>query len=164
MAPRAVKEVLEIDEDHLAPLVEAIASLELVEGWINLTPGVPSNTVIEDRSLVSWFAGAQSVEAPLATWMPSAPGSTASGTLGVLHRRGRLHREGLAGMASIPSSWRNRQDHARRGLLFEVPETTPAELAEIMVSVVEELTTVTTTGRYLVEVFRRPARSVKRPV
>jgi hypothetical protein len=156
VARRAVKEVLELEEGDLATLSAAIGSLELVEGWVNITPGVPSNLIVEDRSLVSWLAGSQSLEAPLATWMPSAPGSAASGTLGILHRRGRLHREGLAGLASIPSGWRCKQDHARRGLLFEVSQTTPEQMAEVMVSVVEELATVPTTGRYLAEVFRRP--------
>jgi hypothetical protein len=156
VARRAVKEVLELEEGDLSVLLVAVDSLREVEGWINLTPGVPANLVQEDRSLVSWFSGTQQVEAPLATWMPSARGPELVGTLGVLHRRGRLHRQGLAGLASIPSSWRCKQDHARRGLLFEVSGCTDAELAEAMISVVEELATVPTTGRYLAEVFRRP--------
>jgi len=155
VAKRAVKDVLEFDEGDLAGLIAAIDSLEVVDGWINVTPGVPSNLVVEDRSMVSWLAGAQQVEAPLATWMPTSAIGSVRGTLGVLHRRGRLHREGLAGLASIPSSWRCKQDHARRGLLFEVPSATSSVLAEAMVSVVEELATVPTTGRYLAEVFRR---------
>ena len=156
MARKASKEVLELEETDLSPLVAAIDSLELSSGWVNLTPGVPAELVVEDRSLVSWLAGAQQVEAPLATWMPTATGRSSSGTLGVLHRRGRLHRQGIAGLVSIPASWRCTQDHARRGLLFEVDQASSAELAEAMVAVVEELADVPTTGRYLAEVFRRP--------
>ena len=156
MARKASKEVLELEETDLSALVSAIDSLELTSGWINLTPGVPAELVVEDRSLVSWLAGAQQVEAPLATWMPPATGRSSSGTLGVLHRRGRLHRQGIAGLDSIPASWRCTQDHARRGLLFEVGQASSVELAEAMVAVVEELADVPTTGRYLAEVFRRP--------
>jgi len=153
--PRARKEVIEFDEENLEPLEAALRSLEVVEGWINVTPGVPSDQVIEDASVFSWLLGSRQISAPMATWMPAPPGSRGAGTLGILHSRGRLHREGIASLVSIPSSWRNLQDHARRGLLFEVLETTPTQMAEVMVAAVEELATVSTTGRYLAEVFRR---------
>ena len=91
----------------------------------------------------------------MATWMPEAGGPSGTGTLGILHARGRLHREGLAGLAAIPSGWRCTQDHARRGLLFAVRGASDLEIAESMVGVVEELATVTTTGRYLAELFLR---------
>jgi hypothetical protein len=153
---RATKEVIECEEGDLTPLIAILTDVDRRDGWVNLTPGVPADIDLdEDRSLVSFLAGSSRVEAPLATWMPAQRGSGKPGTLGVLHRRGRLHRAGLAGLASIPSSWRCRQDHARRGLLFEVVSTTPSELAETMVAVVEELTTLPTTGRYLAELFTR---------
>ena len=41
--------------------------------------------------------------------------------------------------------------------MFEVSSASDAEVAEAMLSVVEELTTVPTTGRYLAEVFTRPS-------
>jgi hypothetical protein len=153
---RAAKEVIELEEQDLSPLVDALRGLAEQGGWINLTPGVPAEAVGDpDRSLLAFLAGSSRPEAPLATWMPARPGAASAGTLGVLHRRGRLHREGLAALASIPSSWRCTQDHARRGLLFEVPEASELDVAEALVAVVEELATVPTTGRYLAEVFRR---------
>jgi len=157
MATRAEKVALEFEEDDLSTLEGAIRSLEVLEGWINVTPGVPADVVVDDRSMVSWLAGSRQMSAPLATWMPKGPGASTTGTLGVLHARGRLHQDGLAGLASIPSAWRCLQDHARRGLLFEVVSSTPSEIAETMVAVVEELATVPTTGRYLAEVYRRGA-------
>jgi hypothetical protein len=48
-------------------------------------------------------------------------------------------------------------DHARKGLIFEVTSASDAEVADAMLAVVEELTTVPTTGRYLAEVFTRSA-------
>ena len=155
MGNRAIKEVIEVEEDSLSSLVAALASLQQVEGWVNLTPGIPTEAANEDRSLFSWLAGSATPRAPLATWMPPIPGSEGRGQLGILHPRGRLRREGIAGLVSIPSSWRCRQDHARRGLVFDVPVVPSLELAEIMVAAVEELALTPTTGRYLAEVFRR---------
>ena len=155
MAKRAVQEALEFEEGDLGPLERAIRSLEVTSGWINVTPGVPSDLVAEDRSFFSALIGSRQMAVPLATWMPAAPGSGTVGTLGVLHGRGRLQRKGLAGLVSIPASWRSQQDHARRGLIFEVTNASPAQIAEAMVAVVEELAMVPTTGRYLAEIFRR---------
>ena len=156
MAARTTKEILEVDEGDLSPLVAAIDSLTTREGWINLTPGVPADVVPEQqRSVFTWLVGAAGPAAPLATWMPSPPGSTKPGRFGVLHQRGRLNRQGIAGLASIPSSWKTAGDHARRGLLFDVAQATSVEIAEALTGIVEELATVPTTGRYLAELFRR---------
>lgn len=156
MATRASKEILEIDEGDLSPLISAIDALRTTEGWINVTPGVPAGVVEEQpRSVVTWLVGAAGPAAPLATWMPSPPGSNKPGRFGILHQRGRLNRQGIAGLASIPPSWKTAGDHARRGLLFDVPATSPDEIAEALTGVVEELATVPTTGRYLAELFRR---------
>lgn len=153
---RAAKEIIEFEEDELAPLLDALGRLHGVEGWLNLTPGVPAEVeVAQDGGLLAFFTGSRRLEAPLATWMPTAAAPSGTGTMGVLHNRGRLHRDGLAGLVSIPASWRCTQDHARRGLLFEVSGASDLELAESMVAVVEELATVTTTGRYLAELFLR---------
>ena len=156
MAGRATKEVLEFEESDLTVLAAAVASVDSGGGWINLTPGIPTEIAPQDRSLISFFVGTSGPTAPMATWMPAEPGSTKPGVLGILHSRGRLHRQGIAGFASIPPSWRCKQDHARRGLLFEVGAVTPGQMAETMVAAVEELATVPTTGRYLAEVFHRP--------
>lgn len=156
MAGRIAEEAVEID--GAAELEAQLRRLEEQEGWINLTPGIPAEAEVDpSRSLFSWLVGAPGPAAPMATWMPAKPGSSKPGQLGVLHARGRLHREGIAGLASIPASWRCTGDHARRGLVFEVDAATSREIAEAMLSVVEELTTVPTTGRYLAEVFLRPA-------
>ena len=126
------------------------------QGWINLTPGVPTELVDQPRpGLLGWLSGAPDQIAPLATWMPSEGSDANAGRLGVLHARGRLHREGVAGLAGIRPSWRLRQDHARRGLLFDIPSASDEEVAEGRVALVDELATVPTTGRYLAEVFVR---------
>ncbi len=151
---RAKKAVLDFALDDSALLVQALGSIDQGTGWINLTPGVPSELVGDDRSLFSWLVGSRPLIAPLATWMPAVAGSGKPGSLGILHGRGRLHAEEIAKLA-LPPSWRCRQDHARRGLLFDVGDTTANELATIMMRVVDQLAMVTTTGRYMAEVFTR---------
>ena len=118
---RPTKEIIEIDEDASLTLQRQIARVEDSGGWINLTPGVPADVVAEPpRSLFTWLVGSAGPAAPLATWMPGGPGSQGSGQLGILHAQGRLTREGIAGLVSIPTSWRCLGDNARRGLVFEV--------------------------------------------
>jgi hypothetical protein len=39
--------------------------------------------------------------------------------------------------------------------LFEVGQSTPEEMSNAMMGIVEELATLPTTGRFFVEVFRR---------
>ena len=151
---KATKEIIEIDQDAAQVLQGHLARVAASGGWINLTPGVPSDVVATPpRSLFTWLVGSAGPAAPLATWMPS--GSGTSGQLGILHARGRLTREGIAGLVSIPASWRCVGDHARKGLIFEVAQASDADVADAMLAVVEELTTVPTTGRYLAEVFTR---------
>ncbi|MEI8262630.1 MAG: hypothetical protein WCG59_02140 [Actinomycetes bacterium] len=155
MSPKARKEVLDFDGTDPEPLLSALGDLSHQEGWMNLTPGVPSDAIVEESSLFSWLSGARPQAAPMATWIPPATGSPKPGVLGVLHARGRLHPDGVAKLKSIPASWSCRQDHARRGLLFEVDQSTPEEMSKAMMGIVEELATLPTTGRFFVEVFRR---------
>ena len=115
MSPKARKEVLDFDGTDPEPLLRALGDLSHQEGWMNLTPGVPSDAIVEESSLFSWLSGARPQAAPMATWMPPATGSPKPGVLGVLHARGRLHPDGVAKLKSIPVSWSCRQDHARRG-------------------------------------------------
>jgi hypothetical protein len=154
MSQRTQKSVLDFARDDLSPLVEALHELETERGWINITPGIPAEAVEDDRSLFSWLTGARPQIAPLATWMPPEPGSTKPGVLGILHAGGRLTREELA-MLDLPGSWRSRQNHARRGLLYELGSWSPEEMATMMTRVVDRLAAMETTGRYLAEVFRR---------
>ena len=151
---RAEKAVLDFPREDLEALVDAIGAIDNGSGWVNVTPGIPTEAVQDEGSLFSWLVGARPQVAPLATWMPTAPSSTKPGTLGILHAGGRLYREGLAKLA-IPEGWRCRQDHARRGLLFDVDETTPEEMAGAMTRVVDQLAAVPTTGRYMAEVYYR---------
>ena len=74
--------------------------------------------------------------------------------MGVLHGRGRLHRDGIAKL-HLPEGWIVKQDHARRGLLINVGLSSPERVARTMIDLVDALAMVETTGRYFAEVFRR---------
>jgi hypothetical protein len=150
---RAEKAVLDFSHDDAGMLRDAIASLEGAKGWINVTPGIPSDAVADDRSLFSWLVGARPQVAPLVTWMPDEK-HAGVGTLGVLHARGQLTKEELAALG-VPEGWTLRQNHTRRGLLFFVPSIDADQLCEAMLRFSDALATVATTGRYLAEVFTR---------
>jgi hypothetical protein len=150
---RAEKAVLDFSRDDAGMLRDAIASFEVAKGWINVTPGIPSDAVADDRSLFSWLVGARPQVAPLVTWMPDEK-HAGVGTLGVLHARGQLTSQELAAL-DVPEGWMLRQNHARRGLLFFVPSIDADQLCTTMLRFSDYLATVATTGRYLAEVFTR---------
>jgi hypothetical protein len=151
---RANKAVLDFSRNDAAMLRDAISSLAVTEGWINVTPGIPSNAVADDRSLFSWLVGARPQVAPLVTWMADER-HAGVGTVGVLHARGQLSSGELA-VLEVPEGWVLRQNHARRGLLFFMPSIDADRLCEAMLRFSDDLATVETTGRYMAEVFTRP--------
>jgi hypothetical protein len=149
----AKRSTFEIREEDLSEMVTAMEAARATNGWLNCTPGVPDDYPQFRPSLFAWLVGPTPPGAPIVTWMPGHNGQP--DTLGILHAKGKIGLHQGANIASIPSSWRCRQDHNRRGLLFEVPAVTDAELATVIVSSCDELATVPTTGNYLVELFTR---------
>jgi hypothetical protein len=96
---------------------------EAGQGWINLLPGVDADE--EERQtmppgLFSLFSNRQP-PVTMATLVPPRPARRGieGVTVGLLHPTGAKSaaRLGEAGVA-IPSDWRVRQDHARRGLVL----------------------------------------------
>ena len=57
MSPKARKEVLDFARTDPEPLRSALSDLSHQEGWMNLTPGVPSDAIVEESSLFSWLSG-----------------------------------------------------------------------------------------------------------
>ncbi len=154
MMAKAEKTVLDFALSEISLLEQAVILISSGTGWINVTPGVPTEVGEEGGSLFSWLSGARPQIAPLATWMPALDGSGKPGSMGVLHGRGRLHRDGIAKL-HLPEGWIVKQDHARRGLLINVGLSSPERVARTMIDLVDALAMVETTGRYFAEVFRR---------
>lgn len=150
-------EVLTFEPDEPGPVLARMR--ELVEepgGWVNLEPEVPEEHVPDAPSGLSRLFGGRGPAIPLCTWTPPEPGrgGTEPMTLGVQHglgsrARGRLEELGLG----IPAGWVVRGDHARRGLVIEVPAD--ADLAGVLdwlLAAGEAVATVPVTGRWLAAV------------
>ena len=95
------------------------------EGWVNITPVVKDEDLmrIPDRSgLVGWFS-ARGPAVPVATWMPPATsGRPRPAQVGLAHGTGpnalpRLAEDGVV----LPATWVKRQDHAKHGVVADLP-------------------------------------------
>lgn len=118
---------IEFTAQDLAPLLTRMDALAARgKGWINIGPGLTQEEFAglpTQSTLGRWFSG-RGPAVPMATWNPT----DASGpvTIGVSHGTGpkaleRLADEGLG----LPPGWRKRQDHAKHGIVAEVPAATP---------------------------------------
>lgn len=94
-------------------------------GWINLQPALSDDEYnrIPDRSgLGAWFSGRGPAVAT-ATWTPGVlTGRVKPAQIGVEHGTGpnaldRLDEIGVG----LPAGWVKRQDHAKHGIVAEVP-------------------------------------------
>lgn len=148
------KRQLEFTDDR----TDALAALDSIvdgKGWCNVTPEVSADDVAVLTPSV--FSLRAKHGAPVASYVPAPPrkGERRSGTLGILHTRGRLGRERIATMLD-GAPFGLRQDHAQRGLLLEVPPETPSStLLEVTCTVLGSLCDFERTGRWRMDVFER---------
>jgi hypothetical protein len=149
------KRVVEFSDDHTTALA-AIEGIADGKGWCNLTPEVSADDV--DVLSPSVFSLRTQRGAPIASYVTSPPklGERSTGTLGVLHTRGRLGKERIAAMLD-GAPFTLRQDHNQRGMLLEVPADTPATtILDVMCRVLVELCDYERTGRWRMELYERP--------
>jgi hypothetical protein len=101
-------------------------------GWVNIGPALTEEQyrqVPEPSTLGSWFS-ARGPVVPLATWTPSVAGAKPRPvTVGIEHGAGPKAIEQLrdAGLP-LPAGWRKLQDHAKRGIVVEVPASSDHRL------------------------------------
>ncbi len=114
-------------------------------GWINIGPWLPDEVMAEvpQRSgLGAWFSGLGPY-IPMATWIPgTTTGRSATpAQVGIEHGTGRnaLARLSEAGHP-MPAEWRRRQDHAKHGIVAELPAG--VDLAEVVVWLIEAVTSL----------------------
>lgn len=94
-------------------------------GWINLHPVLDEDEQarLPDRSgMAAWFSGRGPAVAT-ATWMPATGGRRpAPAQIGLEHGTGprALDRLAEAGVP-LPTGWVRRQDHAKHGVVAELP-------------------------------------------
>jgi hypothetical protein len=107
---------------------EVLARMDLVAGgrggWINFHPRIDEDTEVPPESSLFGIFSASGPAVPICTWMPGKwRGERREPvSIGVQHATGprAVARLGSAGV-EVPTGWRVRQDHPRRGLVIMVP-------------------------------------------
>jgi len=120
--------------DNVGPVVAAMRRVDQRgdgRGWVNLSPvlSVEQALQVPSRSgLAAWFSG-RGPMVPMATWAPSGAGTRPRGSqVGVAHGTGPNGVDRLADRGVVPlEGWVTRQDHAKHGLVFDLPATYDVE-------------------------------------
>jgi len=97
------------------------------DGWINIGPGLTPEefAALPPRSTVSKWISGRGPAVPMATWTPpSAKGRGRPAQVGIAHGAGpnALDRLEAAGVV-LPAGWVKRGDHAKNGIVAELPDT-----------------------------------------
>ena len=149
-----VHRVVEFSDER----AEAVAGLDAVaagRGWCNVTPQIAADDV--EVLSVNVFSLRVKRGAPVATYVtsPDKRGVQRSGTLGVLHTRGKLGRERIERLQD-GAGFIVRQDHQQRGLLLEVPPGTSSDIIlATMCALLDSLCDYERSGKWRMDVYER---------
>jgi hypothetical protein len=141
--PRDETEQIEFAGDDTAALVGRMRTLAVDRsGWVNVRPLVDAEELPRRRGLDALLNAGLPLLA-IGTWIPGAGNRRGRepDTVGIQHPTGRRVATRLveAGLRP-PEGWRGIQDHARRGLIVELPEgTDPARVLAWLLPVLVEL-------------------------
>lgn len=133
---------------------DVLALLPARGGWVNFVPEVDPDHPVAPRRLFSVIFSNRGHSVPLATW--SAPDDGDGGpTLGIEHGAGPNALEQLGESGSgLPPGWRKVTDHARRGLVVEVPaDADRATALRWLLESSTRLSGVPLTGSWLARAF-----------
>jgi hypothetical protein len=121
-------DVIEFTRGDTSLIVARMLQLEVLgSGWINIGPGLTPeefSTLPSQSTVGKWISG-RGPAVPMATWTPaSSKGRARPANLGIAHGTGpnALDRLDEAGVA-LPTGWHKRQDHAKNGIVAELPGT-----------------------------------------
>lgn len=137
--------VIEFTDDDLAPLLERMdALIRREEGWINLGPGLTPEefAALPTRSTVAKWISGRGPAVPMATWTPaSTKGRGGPAQIGLAHGTGPNALERLRGVGlPLPSGWQKKQDHAKNGIVAELPASAgPEVVVEWLLAAIREL-------------------------
>ena len=150
------------DPDELLSLMQDLAARGDGRGWLNLQPWVDEEDRPPTSQLGRMFAATGPV-VPVATWVPGHRRGRGSvrATVGISHPTGRFAVRRLAESGvTVPEGWTVRQDHIRRGLVFELPDGVGvAEVLRFLLAATAALSGVPTDGRWVADVaVQRPSR------
>ena len=121
-------------------------------GWLNLQPVVADENRPPESPLFKLFT-ARGPAVPLGTWVPGhhyrdkwRPASVGLQHAGGRHASKLLEERGVV----EPSGWNRRQDHIKRGLVYELPEgQDPGVALEFLMDSITQLVGIPLSGRWL---------------
>ena len=160
-----VEHVVEFERGEVGAVVAEMAELTARgdgQGWINIRPVLSEQDerfVPVRTGLAAWLSGRGPVVA-MATWMPPVTvGRPRATQVGIEHGTGpkALPRLADAGLP-LPSGWLKRQDHAKHGIVVDLPpDADPAEAVDWMMAATAALMSVVEAGNRWVAIIHRPA-------
>ena len=143
------------DTAEVLSCMEDLAARGDGRGWLNLQPWVPDEDLPPTSPLGRMFSSVGPA-IPLATWVPQhrRGRSTVLGTIGISHATGRFAVRRLAERGvDVPPAWAVRQDHTRRGLVFELPDGAGVtDILRFLLAAMEALSGAATDGRWVADV------------
>jgi predicted metal-dependent HD superfamily phosphohydrolase len=156
-------EVVEFRDTDPEPVLVVLRRLAAAhEGWANLQPGIhPDDEPPAPSGIGALFAATSpSFRVPVATWVVGRMGrhGPAPDSIGLQHGTGPrvVARLAAAGVV-LPTGWRWRQDHPRRGLVVEIPPGTDVdEVVSWLIRAADVLTLIPLTGDWRAEIHGGP--------
>lgn len=143
------------DPAEALSFMEELAARGDGRGWLNLQPWVEDEDHLPASPLGRMFSSLGPA-VPVATWVPAhrRGRSLVPGTVGISHAAGRFAASRLAeGGVDVPASWVVRQDHTRRGLVFELPDAAAVgDILAFLLAAIQVLSGVPTDGRWVADV------------
>lgn len=143
------------DTEQVLSCMEELAARDDGKGWLNLQPWVEDEDRPPTSPLGRMFSSLGPV-VPLATWVPRhrRGRSVVRGNVGISHAAGRFAVRRLADAGvEVPQAWTVRQDHIRRGLVFELPDAVDVgDILTFLMAAMEVLSGVETDGRWVADV------------
>jgi hypothetical protein len=155
---RRETKTIEFTPPDVGGVADELAALrEAGDGWVNFMPGVVDDPDLNPPSGLFSFFGSRQAPVTMATVLPARPDKRAAEgmSVGLMHPTGAkaVARLAEAGV-SVPGGWVVRQDHARRGLLFQTsPDAVPADIVMWCVQAGTALCLVDMTGRWQAVVY-----------
>ena len=124
------------------------------KGWMNLQPWVDAEDAPPNSPLGRMFS-ARGPAIPMCTWVPGRQRTRRAvpATLGLSHMTGRFAVKRLAERGvDVPSGWALKQDHNRRGLVFDLPKDALVEdILDFMIAASTALSGVLITDRWIAD-------------
>lgn len=121
-------------------------------GWLNVQPLVAEEDRPAEPPLFKWFT-ARGPAVPLGTWVPGhhKRNQWQPACVGLQHGGGGGATKLLEERGVIePDGWHRRQDHIKRGLVYELPEgQDPKNVLMFLVDVMSQLVVFPLNGRWL---------------